>query len=337
MNNIENSKCSTLLLRTCDATANDAFGSSYTWTGVDLRSILGDLWDKYEYYSLTLVGVIVSTMTSSSLTTHDKANIYYMDGLNWENCNYDNSLKHNTNKSVIYSINYNPLTTSVGIIRFPSTNISNCFSKGGPNVNLTISAYSILSLIPAIPSNSGSGAVYPNRAYLFNIRPIKKYTDSNALLFLPTIKRTSQNTAGTQVLFSSVDLKSALGQLWYKFDYFNLELVNVQTTAISATIDNNSKVNYITLSGLPFQSSSYNSSSLTTTNIAAVGIIDLSTVSSSTPSLPITFYEPVRFSKNFPVVDLQITLISAQTGTICTIDSGVLSLVAYTFRITGIN
>src|SRR5437868_4101903 len=106
MENFEINECGTLLLRTCNAIANDTVGSTHTWLNVDMRSVLGDLWDRYDYFNLTLTAVAVSTMTASSLVSHDKALTFFMTGLNWENCNYDINLKHNSSRANIYTISY---------------------------------------------------------------------------------------------------------------------------------------------------------------------------------------------------------------------------------------
>ncbi len=49
-------------------TLNNAQRSSMTWQNVDLKTIMGTMWEKYDYFTITLVSVGVSQ--ESALVTN---------------------------------------------------------------------------------------------------------------------------------------------------------------------------------------------------------------------------------------------------------------------------
>ncbi len=333
----ENKQCATMLLRSCDATIQDAYGASYTWKDVDMKAILGDMYDEYDYFKLSLNTFCCTTLTTSSYASHDKALCHFMTGLCWENCAYDTN--SNTTKALITTMALQ--TNTVQSFNPVIANSENAliFRKHSPVTNINIFYNSVITPnVLSVPSNFAAGAIYTHRAYVFNIIPIKNYKKSSANLVLNSANRSSQGSTGNvDVTFNNINLRAILGQLWYEYDYFTLELVHVQTTAISATIDNSGRVCYISLSGLPFVNSSQDVSKNTNTPEANVGFIDLTGVASSIPST--TFNSSigdVMFSKHFTVVSLRLKMISVQTLDICSITAGTFNNVNFTFKIVGV-
>ena len=52
-----------LVLRTSDLDIDgnqDEFGTNFTWTNINLRSLLSDLYNQYDYFNISLVSVSLS-------------------------------------------------------------------------------------------------------------------------------------------------------------------------------------------------------------------------------------------------------------------------------------
>ena len=162
---------STFVLRTVDATNNNASYSSWTWSSVDLRSILGTLWDNYDYFNIALVSAVSSVVaTTPTYATNDhKIGMINMSGLRWTS-SYDTGTKTNTNVVSIGFINFTGLTTSVPISIQNNTLSYNTFTKGNPVVNITIFYTKILDGLANVTATN----VFPQMNFLFRIVPIKK-------------------------------------------------------------------------------------------------------------------------------------------------------------------
>lgn len=183
-----NSQSATFILRTCDlptnasgenssGATNNSSGSSYTWRNIDMRTILGDMYDKYDSFNIGLVNC-VSTVQPTGMTypsNNDKIGILYMSGLRWLNSNYDCGSKTRTNNACIGYVNFAPLTTSVGTaIQYNNLSL-NSISRPHANVNLTI----FFNNVSANVSNSTSAQTFPQMAFQFVIYPIiNKDTDT---------------------------------------------------------------------------------------------------------------------------------------------------------------
>ena len=114
---IENTVNAQFVLRTCDTSDPNVCVSNrvrvnagnpsvdnrinFTWRNVDMKRILGDLWDQYEYFDLALEFLITSTITTT-FTTLDRFSNLYISGLQWSNCNYNVGTKTNKAEVLIY-------------------------------------------------------------------------------------------------------------------------------------------------------------------------------------------------------------------------------------------
>lgn len=149
MSNLEGA---TFILRTCDlpsfasgsnqaGSSNNASHSSFTWNNIDLKSILGDLWDKYDFFNISLVSNISSTGNPTFNSTADRLGIVYMAGgsFKWQNCRYDTGTKSFTNNACIGFVNFSSLTTAIGTTVQYNRNSINTFSKGVPIGSINIS------------------------------------------------------------------------------------------------------------------------------------------------------------------------------------------------------
>jgi hypothetical protein len=99
-----------LVLETADLTAGQttSVGSmstrktNMTWNNISLRALLGDMWDKYENFNLTLVQVVCDgNGVSGSLTNANLMLNIWISGLPLVNGFYDTATKNITNTAII--------------------------------------------------------------------------------------------------------------------------------------------------------------------------------------------------------------------------------------------
>ena len=166
MNHIQSAR---LVLRTSDiqsgvdGTTNTNY-SQYTFNNINLRTVLGDMYDKYDTFNLCL-NSIYSNPCSSTLGADGSGNdlslFIKLSGLPFINQTYDIYNKCNTDSTTIACINFvrnSPLTE----LYYNSS--SNTFGKNQELVNLTFTYNRIKD--DAIPSSSVN---YPFMIYVFDI------------------------------------------------------------------------------------------------------------------------------------------------------------------------
>ena len=179
MSNLEKA---TLILRTCEATVNNALYTSFTWSNIDLRTLLGDMYYKYDRFNLNLVNITSTTQIYAFTASNTPNNAMYLysfpdqaiclvniTGLPWVNQGYNPALLHNTNVAV------------AGTFVVPTTQFTNTstnygktyliFEKNQDVSNITI--YSTIVETNTAPL-SPPGFPFPGFAFLFNIFGIPK-------------------------------------------------------------------------------------------------------------------------------------------------------------------
>lgn len=178
MSNLESA---TFILRTSDlptfangandkGSSNNASHSSFTWNNIDFRAILGDMYDKYDYFNIALVSSTSGVSGATFPSNDNKMGIIYMSGLRWQNCNYDILRKTKTEASCIGIINFSGLSAALGT-QIAYNNLSyNTMSKPNNNVNLTIYYNKIVDGL----SNTTTTGTFPAMAFVFKVVPCKK-------------------------------------------------------------------------------------------------------------------------------------------------------------------
>ena len=121
-----NEECATLVLRSGDLTANstnlvgtaDARFTNMTWSNINLRTLLGNIYDKYDRFTLVPIQFQTITGAGFALTNDDRCVSINIAGLPFTNNNYNASTKTNQNSAVIY------------VTRFIANNSSNSITTG---------------------------------------------------------------------------------------------------------------------------------------------------------------------------------------------------------------
>ena len=190
MSNIE---CAVLVLRTCDLTKtgnisgikSDYNMSPYTWKNINLRTVLGPMYDKYDSFNLCLNtvcsgGVLTANNTYKlSSDPNDNLVVLTMSGLPFLNNVYDTRTQHNTNVSTLGCYQFVSTNANINVpvpsyTTYTTSNGGNTFGKYQEMVDLTI-CYNRVSdnafIIRDSVTNTGD---FPQVQFIFNIFGIPK-------------------------------------------------------------------------------------------------------------------------------------------------------------------
>ena len=338
---IENTVNAQFILKTCDTsnpnvcTSNRVYinagnpsvdnRTNFTWFNIDMRRILGDLWYKYEYFDLALEVLVIDVITTT-FTTPDRFNNLFISGLQWSNCNYNPLTR--TNKAEV-QLHYNAwknISATVGQVITPHLNNRYSFKRGGEQVDININIKS-----PTLTVN-----VFPNMAFIFKIYPLKRFEDSSCILNLSWyLKSTAGNSAGVNCFWNNIDTKSLLGELYDKFDYFSLELLQVDVYSTGALFPTSANVNYILVDGLPF----INDYDIANKNLKApVGILQYIDDIGRTAVVAQSHGEFYNiFSKQITSINFNTLLYSIETGAPTLSNNASWGYPSYIFKIKGVN
>jgi hypothetical protein len=123
-----------LVLRGQNANITETNNQGFTWNNIDLREVLGDMYDRYTLFKLTFVQLEFNTL--GSFTTQDEGLLFLnMTGLEWEGASYD------------YASQSNVLSARVAILFFadgsqtaqpPYTSCGLTFRKDKPICNIRL-------------------------------------------------------------------------------------------------------------------------------------------------------------------------------------------------------
>lgn len=145
---------------------NNSSASSFTWNNIDMRLILGDLWDRYEYFNICLSSTVFSTATITYASNDNKMGCIYMSGLNWTS-NYDTGKKQRVPYVPIGYLNSGSISSTVGTVQPFNSLFSNTFRKNDPITSLTIFYNKISDGTANVTT-----APFPQTAFTFKITPI---------------------------------------------------------------------------------------------------------------------------------------------------------------------
>jgi len=123
-----------LVLRGQNANITETNNQGFTWNNIDLREVLGDMYDRYTLFKLTFIQLEFNTL--GTFTGPDEGLLFLnMTGLEWENCSYD------------YATNTQQLSARVAILFFadgtqtcqpPYTTMGLTFRKDKPFCNIRL-------------------------------------------------------------------------------------------------------------------------------------------------------------------------------------------------------
>lgn len=178
MSNLENAS---LILKGYDLTSTEnnfgvcnSLNTSFTWKNINLRTVLGNMYDKYDTFNICLNTICCSTPPANlgvSYGNSDINNLHVIiniSGLPFINQTYSQSNNRNTSSTPIGAFTFPTATTQVGLQSFYSSNVAT-FGKSQELCNITISYSKVLDgLSPT------SNLAFPEPVFIFDIIGIDK-------------------------------------------------------------------------------------------------------------------------------------------------------------------
>ena len=161
--NIQNAS---LVLKSCDG-ISDATRINITWNNINLRTLLGDMYDQFDMFNLCLNTVSHASSELTGLNTDiDQRNVILnLSGLPWINNSYNTSYLSNTSSTVLGTFLF-LIDFDVQNQYFNSSNYIT-FGKNQELVNLTLSYSRIIDNLQ--PESVLINEVFPHVVLIFDI------------------------------------------------------------------------------------------------------------------------------------------------------------------------
>ena len=155
-----------LILKTNES-VNNTLNTSFTWSNINLRTVLGDMYDQFDYFNLCLNAITTSVSNAALGSSLDDINVLInINGFPWVNQSYSYSHACNTSTAVISSFAFVKSATATQV--FYSNNVLT-FGKNSDTINITISYTRVLD--GAAPS---SAQAFPVVNFLFTIQGVER-------------------------------------------------------------------------------------------------------------------------------------------------------------------
>lgn len=150
---MEQKRSTRLVLRTSDLTANsttaigqcDQYRQNFTWFNINLRNLLGDLYEQYDYFNISLVSMSSSAASATLQGNIDDKTVYVeMSGLPFVNQTYDQPSQNNHTSATltIYQI---PTTAIASTQQYNNSQINVLtFGKSQDLCNINIALLRVL-------------------------------------------------------------------------------------------------------------------------------------------------------------------------------------------------
>ena len=167
--------CATLVLKTSDLTAGSSTNigimntnkTDMTWSNINLRLLLGDMYDKYDYFNLYLKDISTAAVGSTAGASLDDRNLLIrLGGLPFVNQTYSQSRNANQTDVIL-----TPFNNTINVCN--NLTIQNgkqfTFAKNQDVCSIRISYTRVID--DTSPTTVGA---YPNMVYRFEIYGIEK-------------------------------------------------------------------------------------------------------------------------------------------------------------------
>jgi hypothetical protein len=165
-------ECASLVLRTDDAVSNNTL-TTHTWRNINLRTLMGDMYDKYDLFMLKpiLIATAANPPQNWGGDTNDRNVVLNIQGLPFVNNTYNASTLTTTSSSIFGVL----LTRTAGIATSTNGGSILTFGKYQELVDLTI-FYSRINKNASgnYRTQSTVGNPFPHFVFSFNIYGIPK-------------------------------------------------------------------------------------------------------------------------------------------------------------------
>jgi len=177
MVNLESAK---LVLRTNDIVAPnvDTLLTNFTWKNIDLKTVLGPMYDKYDLFNFYLTNITYANNNNEYGNTDNDITVsIFINGLSFVNQTYSFSEQFNTNNALLTNFDFNRASNlSINY----NTLFGLTFNKSSTNVNLNIfyqrtslNANDTYAIVP-----DANNSIFPEMMFTFVIYGIPKDHDN---------------------------------------------------------------------------------------------------------------------------------------------------------------
>jgi hypothetical protein len=160
-----------LVLNSVNASTN-SIKSSFTWNNINLRNLLGDMYDKYDRFNIAL-NTIATAYTPLALSGNTNNQVLIrVSGLPWINNSYNinaSGLNLNNNSTIIATFTFSSSAPQEPITFIYNHNIAT-FSKNSDITSITIDYARVYDLLTPDSTNS-----FPQMTFIFDIYGIDDY------------------------------------------------------------------------------------------------------------------------------------------------------------------
>jgi hypothetical protein len=162
-----------LILKGSDLTANvnnkfgftDTLRTTMTWNNIDLRTLLGDMYNQYDYFNLSL-NTIASGLAGTVSTDKNMLNLHVrMSGLPWSNCSYN--VKSGSNNQYANIGVFTVIPSATQTTQYNNNVLT--FGKNQDICNITIDFIRVHDDVKATPTT-----LYPTCSFYFDIIGVPK-------------------------------------------------------------------------------------------------------------------------------------------------------------------
>ena len=291
--------------------------TQFTFSNIDLKNVLGEMWDKYDIFCLKPVSLVTSgTVTIGSGSTYNNV-CFNLAGLDWTNIKYDAALNSKKYAPIVFSQASPPSPTQTLVIT--NTGQSLNFRKGQRFVDLEFA----MSMVDTIGiQNFGvfpAGNNYNDAAFHFAFEPVieGEMNECACFGFNTNVLITSQvgrtiTASNTEYNYASFDMRDLCRDFWDKHTDFEIMMSSFLTIGLGV-LSGNARTMLFQMSGLNFvnngtqQGSSTERLQLNAESPIIGGLVHGTAGSSHTVSNAQPF-APIQFKKDGDNVNLKITL-----------------------------
>jgi len=329
------SESASLILSTKSTTNPAVFGpaiggittkNSFVFNNIDLKNVLGEMWDKYDQFALKLVQL----NTQGTVTVSGSSNgvvCYNMAGLDWSNLIYETTGSNNINQWIAL---YSTLSLSAYSVTPVNTGQSYNFRKGNRNVNLefalNIPEATGVNSFGGFPNQPSTANVYQDVAFHFLIEPVIAgkqnecaFYGFNSNLALTGLNRVVSSDR-KEYSYASFNMKKLCEQFWDKHDNFEIQMTSNGLRG-TGTLAGDARISPVQLSGLNFinnqtkETNDTNKIGLSTEN-TIIGTVILNS-SAANHSMDMQYNPaPVQFLKTSDLVPLTLTFRNAENTSV---------------------
>ena len=295
--------------------------NSFTFNNIDLKNVMGDMWDKYDTFALKLVSVSTQGGTTISNNTYGVL-CWNVRGLEWVNLFNEYTGTHlNQQWAPIVFLSVPqaaPQTTPL----ITNTGQSFNFKKGMRNVNLEFAMSWTDTVSPngfgGGPGQLGNTFLYNDVEFHFLFEPVIPGKMNECACFLfntnPALQTVGRNVSADRKEYSypAFNMRNLCSLFWDKHTDFEIQMAQSMMRG-TGTLTSDNRVALVQMSGPNFvnngtkQVDNTNKLTLSTEN-ALVGSLMIPASGSGHPIDNAYPVAPVQFKKDQDIMPLTITL-----------------------------